>query len=64
MKKCYLLIKRSWGDFDIQILEPISVFLDEGIAVYEVKKRNSKLTKEEIREEISYAYDKLPLITQ
>jgi len=62
MKKCFILMKRCWGDFDIEIFEPILVSLDEKYVINEVNDKNNKLTREEIKGEIKYLYKKVGFV--
>jgi len=54
MAKCYLVVKRSYADFDIPIEEPVLASNDVDFINGRVDEFNAKRSKEDIKNEVEY----------
>lgn len=54
MKTTYLLVKKTYGDFDIPQFHVLAASQNEHVIDMAVEARNQKRTSSEIRDEISY----------
>jgi hypothetical protein len=52
--KSFLIVKKSFADFDIPIIDPILVTDHEDIALSKIEKLNSKRSKREINDDVIY----------
>jgi hypothetical protein len=54
MNQVYIVMRESYGDFDIPISKPICASLDVGTATSIASDKNDKRTKDELKEEVKY----------
>lgn len=54
MKQTYLLVKKTYGDFDIPQFHILAASQNEHVIDLAVEARNQKRTPSELRDEVSY----------